>query len=404
VAVGILVEGTGVFGGFAAILAMSLLGALLVVPALGLLRRAIAALPFGLLWRLALREVAGQPRVLGVALAALTLAVATGIGIGLMVESFRVDFTRMLDARLAGDLYVSRAASDLPALDQWLREQPEVVRVSGFGTVRVRLQGVPAELGYARFDRAGSARYGFTRPLRTGEALLNERLARDLGVTPGAVVDLVGSAGSAGRLVVAGTFPGFGEASGRLLVDLATLDALALAPHFDRLTVDLRPGAELAERLARRFPTVQVEARAASRAQALRIFDRTFAITQALTLLALVVAVVGIYNALTALRLNQAPTTRLLHAQGLSRGEARAISLIRSATVGALAALLALPLGIAMAWTLCTVINPRSFGWSVNLHLPLEAWLLPALLGIGAALLAGAVPAPRERGALEDGA
>jgi putative ABC transport system permease protein len=397
--VGIAVEATGVLGGFLAIFAMSLLGAMLVVPALAALRRAVTVLPLGLLWRLALREVAWYPRVLSVALAALTLAVATGIGIGLMVESFRADFTRMLDSRLAGDLYVYEAEREFDALDGWLRGQPEVASISQFGSARVRLRGVPAELGYSRFDVEQSARYGHAGVLQPGEALLSERLARDLGVATGAAVEI----GPGAVVQVAGVFPGFGEATGRLLVDQSTLERLDMAPRFDRLTVDLQPGgAGLAQRLTAAFPGVEVESRAAIRDQALRIFDRTFAITQALTVLALVVAIVGMYNALTALRLNQAPTTRLLHAQGMSRGEQRRISLIRSAVVGGIAALLALPLGVAMAWTLCVVLNPRSFGWSVDLHLPVEGWLLPLVLGVGAALLAGAMPAPRERGALED--
>ena len=399
VALGIGLEDTGVFGGFMAIFAMSMLIALLVSPALALLRRAATQLPLGLLWRLALREVAWHPRALSVALAALTLAVATGIGIGLMVESFRADFTRMLESRLAGDLYVYRLGEQSTAVDQWLQQQPEVAAISRFGAERVRLEGLPVELGYAHFDPAQSARYGFSRALESGEALLSERLARDLDVARGDRLAV-----AEGQLAVAGVFADFGATAGRLLVDVGSVAALGLQPRFDRFTVDLQPGADLVERLAQRFPDVEVEARAAVRAQALRIFDRTFAITQALTLLALVVAVVGMYNALTALRLNQAPTARLLHAQGLTAAEARRISLIRSLLVGAIAALLALPLGIAMAWTLCTVLNPRSFGWTVALQLPPEGWLLPLLFGVGAALLAGAVPAPRERGALDDGA
>ena len=110
----------------------------------------------------------------------------------------------------------------------------------------------------------------------------------------------------------------------------------------------------------------------------------------------------GTYNALTALRLSQAPTARLLHAQGLSSAELRRISLARAGVVGGTAMALALPLGIAMAWTLCYVVNPRSFGWTVALHLPTFGWLLPLVLGLVAALLAGALPAPRERGALDE--
>src|SRR5690606_15465090 len=118
------------------------------------------------------------------------------------------------------------------------------------------------------------------------------------------------------------------------------------------------------------FPELAVEHRAALRARSLAIFDRTFAITHALTLLALTVAVVGVYNALTALRLAQSPTARLLHAQGLLPRELRRVALIRAGVVGGVAVALALPLGAAMAWVLCAVINPRAFGWTIDLQWP----------------------------------
>lgn len=402
-AAGILVEQSGVLGGFVAIFAMSLAGVALVSPVLALLRRVTARVGGSLLVRLALRDVAWYPRMLGVALAALSLAVATGIGIALMVESFRSDFERMLSVRLAGDLYVDVARADASALRRWLEAQPDVRQVSAFGRDRVRVGGVPVELGYARFDAGEAARYRHPRPLEEGEALVSERLARDLGVAPG---DTVNAAG--GPLTVVGTFPGFGDPLGRLLVDLASLNRLEVAPRFHRLTVTLAAGSDpagtLSERLAARFPAVEVDSATARRALALRIFDRTFAITRALTLLALLVAVVGTYNALTALRLHQASTAALLRAQGVTPAQIRRISLLRAGTVGGIAMVLALPLGFAMAWTLCAVINPRSFGWTVDLNLPVSAWLPPLLLGVVAALLAGALPAPRERGALHEGA
>ncbi|MEQ8859588.1 MAG: ABC transporter permease [Pseudomonadales bacterium] len=396
VLLGITLERSGVLGGFLAILAMSLLAVLLVTPLLGLLRHAGRG---RLLTRLALREVAWYPRVLDVALAALTLAVATGIGVGLMVDSFRSDFQRMLDVRLAGDLYLYGVGDRQGALADWLLAQPEVAEVRRFGEARSRLDGVPVALGYAEFDARESARYGFPRHLETGEALVNERLLRDLDLDVGDQVR-----GARGVNIV-GAFPGFGDPQGRVLVDVTSLDRFGVPARFDRLAVNVRAAADVAAligRLTERFPALTVEARTTIRAVALRIFDRTFAITRALTLLALLVAVVGTYNALTALRLNQAATAELLRAQGVTSAESRHIALVRAGTLGGVAVALALPLGIAMAWTLCAVVNPRSFGWSVALQLPPAGWLPPLLLGIVAALLAGLLPAPRERGALHD--
>jgi putative ABC transport system permease protein len=399
--VGVLVEASGVLGGFAAIAAICLLALALVRPVLIALRRAASGTGAHWLLRLAVRDVAWHHRVLGVALSALCLAVATGIGVGLMVESFRLDFARMLEARLSGDLYVSEIGGRVPEVARWLGGEPRVADVRPAGGERIRAEGVPADLGYGRFDAQESARYGHGRALGRGEALVSERLARELNVRPGARI-----AAAEGTLAVAAIFPGFGDAVGRLLVDESSLAELGIAAHFDRLTVRLEPqaGSETASaqalevRLAARFPEARVASQQALRVQALAVFDRTFAITRALTLLALLVAAVGTYNALTALRLQQAPTLHLLRAQGLREREAWQLGVLRCALVGGIAVLLALPLGIAMAWALCGIINPRSFGWTVGLTLPVSGWLVPVATGLATALVAGMLPAPRERG------
>jgi putative ABC transport system permease protein len=328
----------------------------------------------------------------------LILAVATGIGIGLMVDSFRLDFARMLQARLAGDLYVSGIAGRVAEVDAWLRADPQVGTVRPAGSERIRIDGIAVDLGYGRFDEQESARYGHDRALGPGEALVSERLARQLGVRPGSAIDLPG-----GSLRVAAVFPGFGDAVGRLLVDESSLARVGVAGQYDRLTVSLvtpsaGAGADLEARLAARFADARVSAQEALRGQALTVFDRTFAITRALTLLALLVAAVGMYNALTALRLQQAPTLALLRAQGLREREAWRLGVLRCALVGGIAVALALPLGLSMAAVLCGVINPRSFGWTVALALPVSGWLGPVIIGLATALLTGMLPAPRERG------
>jgi putative ABC transport system permease protein len=276
----------------------------------------------------------------------------------------------------------------------WLREQPGVAGLKLGGRARVRVGGVPAELSYGRFDAAESSRYGYPRRLVPGDVLVSERLARDLAVSPGDTV-AVGEA----RLRVAGVFPGYGEPAGRIVTDVGSLHALGIEARFDRMTVELARGdalARLTSGLPERFPGVEMESRGAVRAQALAVFDRTFAIARALTLLALTVAAVGMYSALTGLRLQQAATRSLLVAQGFSAAEQRRVDLVRAVAAGGVAVVLAVPLGIVMAWLLCAVINPRGFGWSVALQLPVAGWLPPLVLGLGVALLTGLLPAPSE--------
>ena len=412
VVIGAAVEASGLLGGFASILALSLLAVMALTVLLRLFRPLSEHLGGRVLLRMGLRDAVWYPRVIGVALAALTLAVATSIAIGLMVESFRLDFVRMLDIRLAGDLYLRGEPLEISQARRWLEAQPEVVRVRASGVVRGRAGGRPVELSYADYDAGQMQRYGYNKALGDSQILISERLSRQVGAGAGDLLEVAG-----GEFEVVHVFPGFGDPVPRVLVSLAAVRELGLTTVFDRLTVELRDGLNgvpqqvpqlgrqlgplLGDRLKDRFAALNLQRRDGVRKLALQIFDRTFAVTQALTLLAMAIAVVGMYIALTALRLTQGPTLQLLSFQGVTPRELLGLSALRSLALGGLALLLALPLGLAMAWVLCRIINPRAFGWTVELQFPLSGWLPPLLLGLFAALLAGLLPAPREKGDLD---
>ncbi|MCZ6709858.1 MAG: ABC transporter permease [Gammaproteobacteria bacterium] len=394
---GIGLPQSGMFGGFATVLAVSLLVMFCVRPLLEHLRRISARLPGRLLTRIGLREVTWYPHDLSVAIGALSLAMATSMGVGLMVDSFRADFSIMLDQRLADDLFVDGAGQDLSAVLEWLSTQPDVERFQAYGRSRERLQGEPVELGFTRFSLRESARYGLARELAPGEVMISERLAESFGLSVGDDVEV-----RKRQLRVVAVFSGFGDAGRRMLVDELTAEHLGVLRIYDRVSISRDAGdgsaAQLGSRLLSRFggelSSLRIQPRDEMRKLALDIFDRTFAITTALTLLALLVAVIGMYNALQALRLNQAPSYRLLDALGVSGREQRRIALLRAGAVGSVAVMLALPLGIAMAWLLCNVINPRAFGWSLNLRFAAVELLTPMSLGLLAALAAGLLPLP----------
>jgi putative ABC transport system permease protein len=67
----------------------------------------------------------------------------------------------------------------------------------------------------------------------------------------------------------------------------------------------------------------------------------------------------------------------------------------QTALMGLSAAVLAVPLGMAMSWAMVHVINRRSFGWSFDLLVGSAPFVHAFAIGIGAALLAGVYPALR---------
>jgi len=127
----------------------------------------------------------------------------------------------------------------------------------------------------------------------------------------------------------------------------------------------------------------------------LKVFDRTFAITNVLRVLVVIVAFVGVFSALMALFLEKGREYSILRATGVTPGQLQRLVLLQSALIGLLAGLLSLPLGYIMSDILIEVINRRSFGWTMQSYffvsLPFQALLLSVL----AALLAGLYPTRR---------
>jgi putative ABC transport system permease protein len=166
--------------------------------------------------------------------------------------------------------------------------------------------------------------------------------------------------------------------------------ALFLPPDtdVDAVTEDLR--AHLTG-----FPRVLVNPNSAMRAEALKVFDRTFAITTAMQLVTTLVAFIGILSSLLALQLEKAREMGILRSLGLTLAEMRRLTLWETGLLGASAGLLALPTGYILAWILIFIINQRSFGWTLQMQADPVPFLQALMLSVGAALLAAIYPAWR---------
>jgi len=131
---------------------------------------------------------------------------------------------------------------------------------------------------------------------------------------------------------------------------------------------------------------------AALKAESMRIFNRTFAVTAALNTFTLGVAGIALLTSLLTLSNSRLPQLAPLWALGLTRRQLAGIELLKTIAIAFITALLALPLGLLVAWCLIAVVNVRAFGWRLPFHVfPLH---LIELLGVAmlAALLAMLAP------------
>ncbi len=403
-AAGFLWLGDSLVSGFAVLAAM-LLGAALGLPALLELilaqgqRRAHGALAVWF-WADSRQQLSG----LSLALMALLLALSVNVGVGTMVETFSRTFISWLDGRLAADVYVN--ASDnaqAAAITAWLRERPEVAAILPGGRADTRIGGAPVEiLGLPdhatyrdRWPLLQSAENAWTR-LRPGNAgFVSEQLARRMKLAVGDQVE-VPAAGGNWTLEVVGIYADYGNPKGQIAVNFA-----ALTRHFPDipltrlgLRVDRAAVPALMSALHDKFGVDDrnLVDQATLKAESTRIFNRTFAVTAALNTFTLGVAGVALLTSLLTLGNSRLPQLAPLWAIGITRRRLAAIELLKTLSVALITALLALPLGLLVAWCLIAVVNVKAFGWRLPFHVfPLQ---LLQLLGVAmaASLVAAAIP------------
>ncbi len=379
-------------GAFALIVASCMLQFALLMPGIAVaLRRALSARMgrLNLLARANLRRFATILGEVDIAASALSIAIAAAIGMGVQVENFREDFYRMLDQRLWPALYIE---SERPVDVDWLKTLPGVTDVRSYGRAEALLNGRPVAVTLGFGDVLESRRYGHDAALG-GDVLLSESGALEYGLGAGDSIEIEGSRGAL-RATVAHVFSDYGAPSPLIVGAMTDLAPILDGIAFERTSV-LTAGEDtdaVKRAIGKRYPDAHVRDQSELRALAEKAFDRTFEVAENLTLIALIVAVAGLYNALSALVLRARDVHRLLYAAGVSRLSIAALAVQQNLLIGVVAAAAAVPLGLVIAYVLCAEVNPRAFGWSISFGIDLPSILAPTLLGIVAAVLAGLVP------------
>jgi putative ABC transport system permease protein len=378
----------------------------------------LAGRTFGVLGRLAPRSVVTTLSRTAVAIAALMVAVSVTIGVGLMVDSFRTTVVTWLGQTLQADVYISApsmtttrssAALDQRAIDiashwpgvrasQLLRS---VNVLSPAGPIVVSAVSTPDFTSHRLYLSSEGSPADVAAAVQRGAVLASEPLANRLNLPAhGGTITLNTDRGPHG-FPVAGIFRDYSSNQGVLMMAGDVYHGFWNDPEWTALALDFAPGTEI-DTVAReiaaevgRYQGLIVRPNSALRADVLKVFDRAFAITGALQLLAALVAFIGVLSALLSLQLERARELGLLRAIGLTVGQLRTVVLLETGLMGAAAGLLAMPTGLALALVLIYIINRRSFGWTLQLQAQPAVFLQALILAVVAALLAGAYPAIR---------
>jgi len=403
-AAGVLWLGDSLIAGFV-VLAALLIGAALALPViLGLVlalgERSTTRPLAKWFWADSRLQLSG----LSLALMALLLALAVNVGVGTMVESFSRTFTGWLDGRLAAEIYLN-ASSETQAVEikDWLKQRREVQAVLPGSRTDVQLAGMPVEvLGFAdhatyreQWPLLEATKDAWDR-VRSGDAaFISEQLSRRLKLNIGDRVEVPTTSGN-WPLAIVGIYADYGNPKGQLGVNIDVL--VQRFPQISQTRMGLRVApADVAALIAAIQQKFNLDGRnladqATVKTESLRIFNRTFAVTAALNAFTLGVAGVALLTSLLTLSHSRLPQLAPLWAIGITRKRLAGIELLKTLSVALITALLALPLGLLVAWCLIAVVNVKAFGWRLPFHVfPLQ---LIQLLGVAmlASLLAALLP------------
>ncbi len=375
----------------------------------------------GPLGRLAPRDISRSLSRTSVAIAALMTAVSVIIGVSIMIGSFRGTVETWLAATLRADLYISPPAASATRVEGTIRDDivaevaawPGVteavtarnvsVLAPAFGR-EVDLLAVSGDI--ARDNRPylwaeDDGRRLWSRLLAGEGVIISEPLLNREGLDlPPAPITLMTPDGPRAFPVLA-VFYDYASDQGTIWMGSERYRALWNDEAISTIAAFVTPDTDVDE-TARAMQAafagrqeLSVSSNRGLRNASLDLFDRTFAVTAALQLLATVVAFIGVLSALLSLQLERERELGVLRATGMTLSQLWRLTLLETGLMGALAGLLAMPTGYVLAWILIYVINVRSFGWTLQMRLEPGTFAQAFLVALAAALLAGIYPSLR---------
>ena len=402
-------------GGYVAVLfvviGFSLLAPPIVVVATTWLATPLRAL-FGTIGQLAPASIRASLRRTAVATAALAVATGMMIAVALMVGSFRETVRVWVNQTVSSDLWLrpakmlsnADAALFPPQIGDDLKRVPFIAaidRIRGhdvvYGDSLIAVGSgdlaVARRFGDLPMITPRSAAKALDDAIRLNGVLVSESFSLKFNKRVGDVIELPQ------RFPITGIYRDYSSDRGTVVMDRALYVSAFHDDAINTVIIFLKPGVSLERARAQLEMTFGPKYHAFTvtnreiRTAVMRIFDQTFVITYALLAVAIVVAVLGIINTLTALILERTRELALLRVVGMTIGEVRQMIVIESAILGLVSTAIGIAMGYALSWILIYVINKQSFGWTIEFHTPVRIIVASCAVTLVAAALAGLAPA-----------
>ncbi len=346
---------------------------------------------------LAARTISASLSRTSIAVAALAVALSMTIGVDTMIFSFKKSVAAWLEGSLQGDLYVSPSTTKwdhpLPeALVRMMRNDPRVDAVERYATHDVYLEGKPVKLrvidaGVLRhysqfiFLKGDKSAWG---AMVNGEVFISEPLAYRFRLDRGDKVTLASPQGPR-SFTVAAVVRDYSSDQGTIQMDRNVYESIWKDGRVQSIALFLKPGSsadDVRRFMIERFPGLDrtIVTSSKMKENILIIFDKTFAPTATLKGVSLVVALLGIATALTAILMERSREMTVLGYLGLTPREMGKLNVCQALLMGLVAFLVSIFCGLLVTYIIVYAINYRSFGWSIDIFI--NPWIFAKALAL----------------------
>jgi putative ABC transport system permease protein len=391
--------------GYAAIAAL-LLGAVLLVPVVTMQGLGLAPRTHRVVFDTAVSQLRENVALSALSLASIIVSFSLMVAMAIMIYSFRVSFEHWLVKLLPADIQLREPFGNDTAF--WSKQEQAKLRATA-GVSRAEFRRTRQVL----LDPTRAPVTLIARGANDAETAAQLPLIRTSAIAPGAdapgadapgapnssawiseaLQDLYGYkvgdrlpiplAGRNQQFQIVGVWRDYARLSGSIVISRPAYTAATGDDTANEGSIWLAPGTEAsaAEKSLRSSlgngDAIEITGSTALRERSLQIFDRAFAITYALEVIAVLIGLTGVSFAASSTALARRAEFGMLRHLGMLRSQIIGMLADEGLLTSAFGVVYGLGLGMALSLVLVYVVNRQSFNWSIDLAVP--GWQLAVL-------------------------
>jgi putative ABC transport system permease protein len=370
---------------------------------------------FGALGKITIGDMQGSVYRFSIALMSVAITSALIVALLTLIFSFRISLRKWIENTINADVYIKplsctsnycfQAMSD--DLITTIYHFPEVAGVDRYRVLQVEVFGKKIITGFGDTEisrRLVKAHYFNAvneerlKELETGRSVaISEYLGMKYGLKKGDIIDIQTPVGKQ-PFIIADIFSSYSTTSGFMYLDRRWLKEYWGLDDATQVSVYVKKGVDVAvfiQILKEKFSntySVDIMNNEQLRQKILTIFDRSFSITYAIEIIAILVSLIGVINTLLVLVFEKKREISTLRYLGMNWKQIRDNLVLSAGITGISGIILGLMIGYMMSMIFIHVVNKISFGWEIEFRIPL---LYLSLITIGlflTTLLASLIP------------